>query len=189
VLPAVLAAAVLAAGCTGSPAPPPAATGQAAVAVRPGCSASGPQSTSPTALPDLSLPCLGAAGGAAGVPLRRLTGRPTVLNLWASWCTPCREELPAFARLSTDAGPALRVVGIASLDIPANSVAYAADTALPFPSLQDRSGDLGQQLKRRGLPVTVLVAADGSVARIYQGPPLTDSTLRALVRDALGVDV
>lgn len=190
VLLAVLAAAVLAAGCTGDADPVSTAPAPSqAAAVLPGCPAQGQQSTSATALPDLQLPCLGAADGAPGLPLQRLTGRPTVLTLWASWCGPCREELPAFARLSTDAGAALRVVGIASQDVQGNSVSYAADNALPFPSLQDRSGDLGRALRRRGLPLTVLVTADGSVAQVYQGAPLTDSTLRALVRDALGVDV
>ena len=65
-----------------------------------GCPPLGQQSTAATALPDLELPCLGSAGGSApALPLRRLTGTPTVLNLWASWCAPCREELPALARL------------------------------------------------------------------------------------------
>ena len=141
------------------------------------------------ALPDLSLPCLGAGGGAATVPLRRLTGRPMVVNLWASWCGPCRAELPALARLARTAGDRLRVVGVASLDVPANSVAFAADNRLPFPSLQDRDGDLGRGLRRAGLPVTVLVRADGAVAYVYQGAPLTDATLRRLVRDELGIHV
>jgi thiol-disulfide isomerase/thioredoxin len=186
----VLVVGVLLAGCTGGGGEPvPAASGSARAVLVKGCSADGQQSTAAAGLPDLALPCLGAADGEATVPLRRLTGRPLVLNLWASWCPPCREELPAFARLSADAGARLRVVGVASQDVPANSVAYAADAGLPFASLQDRAGDLGRALGRRGLPVTVLVTADGTVARVYQGPPLTDATLRALVRDTLRVDV
>jgi thiol-disulfide isomerase/thioredoxin len=149
----------------------------------------GRPTTAASALPDLSLSCLGAADGAAAVPLRRLTGRPMVINLWASWCGPCRAELPALARLSKDAGARLRVLGVASLDVPGNSLSFAADNALPFPSLQDIDGDLGRDLRKRGLPVTVLVKADGSVADVYQGQPLTDATLRALVRDMLGIDV
>jgi thiol-disulfide isomerase/thioredoxin len=137
-------------------------------------------------LPDLALPCLNGSGS---VPLRRVTGTPTVLNLWASWCGPCKEELPAFAALSRGAGAKLRVLGVASLDVPGNSVSFAADTGLPFPSVQDRDGQLGRDLRTRGLPATVLVTADGSVADVYQGRPLTDASLRALVRDKLGVHV
>jgi thiol-disulfide isomerase/thioredoxin len=186
---AVLATALLAAACTSDPAPVDATREQARSAVLPGCPAQGRQSIAASALPDLSLPCLGAADGAGGVPLRRLTGRPMVVTLWASWCGPCRAELPAFARLSKGAGGRLRVLGVASLDVPGNSISFAADNALPFPSLLDRDGDLGRDLRKRGLPVTVLVKADGSVADVYQGQPLTDTTLRALVRDTLGVDV
>lgn len=189
---AVVAIAVLAAACTSTGSPParsspssPLSSSEAALAAcpSPGARAAG------AALPDLSLPCLGASEGAAAVPLRRLTGRPMVVNLWASWCGPCREELPAMARLSRIAGDRLRVVGVASLDVPANSLSFAADNRLPFPSLQDRDGDLERALRRNGLPVTVLVRSDGTVAYVYQGTPLTDTTLRELVRDKLGVHV
>lgn len=181
------AAALLAAGCTdGDPprtATPPAASG--ATADLPACPEPGTPATVPAALPDLELTCLGGGGT---VSLRRLTGTPTVLNVWATWCGPCREELPAFGRLQADAGTRLRVVGVAQ-DAPGRSAEYAADNALPFPSVQDETGDLSRALRRRGLPLTVLVGADGTVLETYQGRPLTDATLRALVRDTLGVDV
>lgn len=185
---AVLAVAVLAAACTSnaSPATPPPSAGTEPVLAA--CPTPGAPAAA-GALPDLSLPCLGATEGAATVPLRRLTGRPMVVNLWASWCGPCREELPTLAQLSRTAGDRLRVVGVASLDVPANSVSFASDNRLPFPSLQDRDGDLERGLRRNGLPVTVLVRPDGTVAYVYQGAPLTDTTLRELVRDKLGVHV
>jgi thiol-disulfide isomerase/thioredoxin len=184
---AVVVIAVLAAACTAtaSPATPSSAGTEPVLAA---CPAPGAPAAA-DALPDLTLPCLGAAEGAAAVPLRRLTGRPMVVNLWASWCGPCREELPALARLSQAAGDRLRVVGVASLDVPANSISFASDSRLPFPSLQDRDGDLERGLRRNGLPVTVLVRADGTVAYVYQGAPLTDTTVRQLVQDKLGVHV
>ncbi len=184
----LLAAVLLAAGCTSDDTPQHATPPSGSAFVLPSCPAQTTRSTSPTALPDLSLPCLGAAGP-GGIPLRRLTGRPTVLNLWASWCAPCKEELPAFARLAQDAGTKVRVLGVATKDIPGRAVEYAGQTGLPFPSLQDDNGDLLRALRRVGPPVTVLLAADGSVADVYQGTPLTDTTLRALVKDKLGVDV
>lgn len=185
VLLAVLALVVLA-GCTSDPTPDHATPPTGPAFVLPGCPPQAQQSTSPSALPDLSLPCL---GGSFEVPLRRLTGAPTVLNLWASWCAPCKEELPAFSRLSTAARGKLRVVGVASRDVPGRSVEYAGQSGLTFPSLQDENGDLLRSLRRTGLPATVLLTADGSVADVYQGAPLTDTTLRALVKAKLGVDV
>jgi len=112
-----------------------------------------------------------------------------VINLWASWCAPCRDELPAFARLHEAAGSRLQVIGVASRDRPGAAMSYAADAGLPFLSLVDEPGDLGRALRRPALPVTVLLAADGAVVEVYQGAPLTDATLQKLVRDELGVDV
>jgi hypothetical protein len=81
------------------------------------------------------------------------------------------------------------VVGVDTEDRDGAAVAYAADRDLPFGSLSDPDGRLLRALRRPGLPVTVFLAADGGVADVYQGRPLTDATLRTLVRDKLGVDV
>jgi cytochrome c biogenesis protein CcmG, thiol:disulfide interchange protein DsbE len=191
VVRAVALLAVLAAGCTAEPEPaPPSPRGEARAAVVVACPIPDRQSTAATALPDLELPCLGSAGGPAPpLPLRRLTGTPTVLNLWATWCAPCREELPALARLHRAGAGRVRVVGVASRDRPGAATAYAAQAQLPFGSLDDADGRLARALRRPGLPVTVFLTADGAVAEVYQGPPLTDRTLRTLVRDKLGVDV
>jgi thiol-disulfide isomerase/thioredoxin len=185
VLLAVLALVVLA-GCTSDPTPDHATPPTEQTFALPGCPAPAPQSTSATALPDLTLPCLGGAGE---VPLRRLTGTPTVLNLWASWCAPCKQELPAFSRLSIAGRGKLRILGVATKDIPDRAVDYSGRSGLPFPSLRDDNGDLLRALRRVGPPATVLLTADGSVADVYQGAPLTDTTLRALVKAKLGVDV
>ena len=184
---ALLVLALAATGCTGAEDPPALATPPAgSAAPLAACPEPGRPTTASVALPDLELPCLGAGGT---LRLSRLTGTPTVVNLWASWCPPCRDELPAFARLAQDGGSRLRVLGVASRDSTGNAVAFAGEAALPFPSLEDRTGDLGRGLRRVGLPVTVLVRADGSIVRVHQGPALTDTTLRALVRDELGIDV
>jgi thiol-disulfide isomerase/thioredoxin len=161
--------------------PPPASSAAALPDCVPGRAATGADP-----LPDLSLPCLSGSGTVA---LRSLAGAPAVVNLWASWCAPCRQELPAFSRLSADAGGRLRVLGVVSQDRPGAAAAYAADARLPFPSLVDEDGLLLRGLGRRALPATVLVDADGRVREVYQGAPLTDAALRALVRDRLGVDV
>lgn len=183
---APLVALVVLGGCGGGQEPSiarPPATG----AGGPACAvAAGPAAAGGTLLPDLTLPCL--AGGAP-VPLRRITGAPTVINLWGTWCRPCREELPVFGRLHTAAGDRLRVVGIATQDRPGAARSYAADAGLPFPSLIDEQGDVLRGVGRRTMPVTVLVAADGTVVEVYTGAPLTDASLRVLVKQKLGVDV
>lgn len=184
---AVVVAAV--AGCTGGAADPmagvarPSTPAPALAACAPAGSAAA--DTVAPRLPDLTLPCLGPGDP---VPLRALTGTPTVVNLWASWCRPCLEELPAFVRLQRAAGDRLRVLGVASQDRREAAASYAAEN-VPFASLVDADGELARGLGRRGLPITLFVQANGAVVEVYQGTPLTDATLRRLVRGELGVDV
>jgi thiol-disulfide isomerase/thioredoxin len=138
------------------------------------------------ALPDLTLPCLGAG---EPVALRRLAGTPTVLNLWASWCAPCREELPAFQRLSGQAGNRLRVLGVVVEDPPARALSLAADLGVHFPNVLDETGQLKRAIGRPLLPSTVLLDAAGRVVQVYTGPPLRYDDLRRLVADRLRVAV
>lgn len=137
-------------------------------------------------LPDIELPCL--AGG-ANLKLRQLGGVPTVVNLWATWCTPCRKELPAFQEAFEKSDPrALRVLGVVTED-PGLSrpLSFAADTGLHLPSAVDDRGDLKRELGLRGLPATVFVDGSGAIVHIYSGPPLTYETLRGLVTQHLQV--
>ena len=119
-------------------------------------------------LPDLSLPCL--AGG-PDVPLARLAGVPLVLNAWASWCGPCRAELPAFERVAEAARQgSVRVLGVDTEDAPASGLAFAAARGVHIPSVLDGSGALRTSRHIAGLPFTLFVRPDGSVASVHVGP-------------------
>lgn len=137
-------------------------------------------------LPELTLPCLDGAGNVA---LAGLTGVPTVVNLWASWCGPCRQEIPAFQRLHEAAGGRLRVLGVATEDSDARARSFATDAGVTYPSVADPTGRLRRALGRQALPVTVFVTAAGRIGDVYNSTALTDATLRRLVRDRLGVAV
>jgi cytochrome c biogenesis protein CcmG, thiol:disulfide interchange protein DsbE len=132
-------------------------------------------------LPAVALDCL--AGGPA-VRLDGLTGRPTVVNLWASWCGPCREELPAFNRLA--ATGKVRVIGVASDDDLRSALSYAGALKLDFPSLLDEHGALKARLGVPGLPATVLLDGQGRIVRRHPGQ-LTDASLADLLRTGLGI--
>lgn len=136
-------------------------------------------------LPDLVLDCIG--GGT--LDLGRAPGVPTVLNLWASWCGPCREELPLFRQLADAAPEQLRVLGVDSQDGVPQGTSFAADAELNFPSAFDPDGELGAGLGLRGLPHSVFVAADGSVAHVETGQVSSWDELRALVAEHLGVQL
>ena len=89
-------------------------------------------------LPALSFGCLG--GGR--LDLGKAPGVPTVVNLWASWCGPCREELPLMQQLAAADAGKVRVVGVVSKDGLPQAESFAEDTGITFPSAFDGQGDL-----------------------------------------------
>ncbi|MFY1689320.1 redoxin domain-containing protein [Plantactinospora sp. WMMB782] len=137
-------------------------------------------------LPALSLPCF---VGTAEVAVGELRG-PAVLNLWASWCAPCRKELPAFQRLAERTGDRLRVVGVNTGDARPAARSIGEDFGLRFPSLYDRDKSLLTGLGGRPvLPVTLFVDAEGRIRHRDETGALDDTELAALVRRHLGVAV
>jgi thiol-disulfide isomerase/thioredoxin len=188
-LAGALALGVLLAGCgaappDGSPPPPDGSfTGCEALTAAPSGSVTGTSAApAPAAeLPDLTLAC---AGGGAPVSLRGLRG-PLVINLWASWCTPCVTELPALQRLA--ATGSVPVLGVVTADPePDRSAWLAHDLGLTFPSLRDDDRELQRALGETGLPLTVIVRADGKLF-VHRAPVLDDASLRALVAEQLGL--
>ncbi len=135
--------------------------------------------------PDLALDCL--AGGT--LDLAQAPGVPTVVNLWASWCGPCREELPLLQQLSVDAGEQVRVLGVDSQDGRPQGVSFATDAGLTFPLAFDGDGALAAELGLRGLPHSLFLAADGSVVHIESGGISSYDELRGLVSQHLGVQL
>ncbi|GAA2518725.1 TlpA disulfide reductase family protein [Pilimelia columellifera] len=179
---AALAAGValaLVAGCSGDATPPATAAAFASCA---GLTAPDRDPGIRDGLPALSFECL--TGGAV-VRLDQLAG-PAVVNLWATWCAPCRAELPAFQRLAErDASP-VRVIGVLTGDEPSRAAEFGQATGVRFPQLVDRDHQLGRALGHSVLPLTIFVDAGGRVAHVYRGPPLTDRALSDLTAQRLG---
>jgi cytochrome c biogenesis protein CcmG, thiol:disulfide interchange protein DsbE len=134
------------------------------------------------ALPDAPLPCLGSG---APVRLSALHGAPTVVNVWATWCGPCRTELPHFQWLQDAAGGRVRVLGVLYEDDPAGGRAFARKLGVRFPSVIDAHGKL-KAAGVVGLPVTFFVTADGATSRKL-GEVKSRAELRDLVAERLGV--
>jgi cytochrome c biogenesis protein CcmG, thiol:disulfide interchange protein DsbE len=135
-------------------------------------------------LPDLELACL---GGGPPVDLRSAPpGRPTVVNLWASWCGPCREEVPALAEFREAAGDRVGVVGVLTTDTRRAALSFAAEFGMRWPSVVDDDG-LVRRAFAGGVPVTLFLRADGSVAHVLRGPFADRAELEALVAEHLGV--
>ena len=129
-------------------------------------------------LPEISVPCF---TGGQPIKIDRLRG-PLVVNFFASWCAPCREELPAFQRLA-DSGR-VPVIGVATDDRRAASLALAADLGVRFPALFDATGEFRRTRGVAALPLTLFIDAHGEVTS-HSGPAFTDDTLGALVTQRL----
>jgi cytochrome c biogenesis protein CcmG/thiol:disulfide interchange protein DsbE len=111
-------------------------------------------------------------GGASALKARlvALKGYPVVINKWASWCVPCKEEFGAFQRVSAEYGRRVAFIGIDSED-PKRGDARAFLKTFPvsYPSYYDPSGQLGLQTTDSSFtPVSVFIAPDGR-SFIYQG--------------------
>jgi thiol-disulfide isomerase/thioredoxin len=113
---------------------------------------------------------LEGGGGALRARLAALKGYPVVINKWASWCVPCKEELAAFQRASAEYGRRVAFVGLDSGDSgKADAVAFLRSFPVSYPSYYDPSGSLGEQVTDSSFtPVTVFIARDGK-RYIHQG--------------------
>jgi cytochrome c biogenesis protein CcmG/thiol:disulfide interchange protein DsbE len=177
-----MAAVVLLAGCT-SEAPQP----QSQHEERSSLTACPEQSEEPAkgahVMPALSFDCPG--GGT--LDLAQAPGVPTVVNLWGSWCPPCREEMPLLQELAVSSAGKVQVVGVISKDGRPQAESFAADAGVTFPSAFDGEGKLMAELGINVLPYTYFLAPDGTLAYTQVGPVTSIEQLRGLVAEHLGV--
>ena len=135
-------------------------------------------------LPEVTLPCL---GGGPSVAVSGLRG-PMVVNLFAQWCGPCRRELPFYQRLHTAARGTVEVLGVDYLDTqPDGALRLVRSSGVTFPLLADPDGRLRTDLRVRGLPGIVFVAADGTVTDVEYRSFSSYDELRDVVQQQLGV--
>jgi len=139
----------------------------------------------PGGLPAAVLPCL---GGGRPVRLAGLRGRPMLVNVWAQWCGPCRDEAPFLAEVAASDRSDLLVLGIDHADPdPARAIEFARAASWTYPQLQDRDGVLRSDLQVVALPQTFFVRADGTIAYRNLRPFTSAGQIRDLSRQHLGV--
>jgi cytochrome c biogenesis protein CcmG, thiol:disulfide interchange protein DsbE len=111
-------------------------------------------------------------------------GKPVVVNVWASWCAPCRTEMPLLQRAArTYAGRAV-VLGVASKDDPDAAKAFLTKLGLTYPSVFDTTGEIRVRLGLTAYPTTYVFSAEGVLtARVSGG--ISEQRLGALIDDAL----
>lgn len=136
-------------------------------------------------LPDLTLACLGK-----GEPVRLagVRGKPMVVNVWASWCGPCKEELPMMGEFYRANSASVSFLGIDLADDRVAALAMAGRTKMTFPSVQDPNSQVRAGLRVVGVPTTLFVRPDGTIAG-RAGVVSSRQELAGLVNQYLGVDV
>jgi thiol-disulfide isomerase/thioredoxin len=128
------------------------------------CPAAGP-GAGPERLRGITLDCAG--DGARVDVAKAVAGRPTVLNLWAYWCGPCAEELPAMAEYQRRAGPDVTVLTVHQDENEAAGLLRLAELGVRLPTLQDGRRLIAAALRVPNvMPATVVLRADGSVAEV-----------------------
>jgi cytochrome c biogenesis protein CcmG, thiol:disulfide interchange protein DsbE len=134
------------------------------------------------AAPDFTLDTLD--GGS--IRLSELRGRPVMLNLWASWCLPCRTEMPAIQKVHQrlgEEGPVVIGLNVTSQDSEAAAREFAQEFGLTFPIALDRDGSASKQYQLMGLPSTYFIDRQGIVRDVIIGGPMSEGVMLAKIEE------
>jgi cytochrome c biogenesis protein CcmG, thiol:disulfide interchange protein DsbE len=102
--------------------------------------------------------------------LADLRGYPVVVNKWASWCGPCREEMPWFQRLSARLGKRIAFFGVDSDDSSAAAKEFLREFPLPYPSYSDPDEEIAEAMEATiGFPATAFYDSSGELVHVQQG--------------------
>ena len=117
-------------------------------------------------LPDVEL--LPIDGGAP-ISLADIEG-PAVVNLWATWCAPCRREIPDFEAVHQARGDSVRFVGINIGEDADDAVAFLDEVGATYDQFLDSAGFVVTELRTATMPVTLVLAPDGTISTKHLGP-------------------
>jgi cytochrome c biogenesis protein CcmG/thiol:disulfide interchange protein DsbE len=112
--------------------------------------------------------------------LAGLRGKPALINFWASWCDPCREEAPELERFGRSLHGTARLVGVDYTDRTAAGRDFIAHYGWTFPVLSDPDGIYGARYEFSGLPTTVVLDSRGRIVETLRGPQTQAALQRAV---------
>jgi len=115
--------------------------------------------------------------------LKSQRGFPVVVNRWASWCGPCRTEMPVLATAAERLSKSVAFVGVNYKDSQDLAKSFLAETPVPYPSFSDQDGSVSRVFTNSTfLPATAFYDADGNLKKVHFGPYQNTSDLIADIR-------
>src|SRR3954467_5347219 len=119
--------------------------------------------------------------------IRALRGHPVVVNVWGSWCGPCRLEFPSFQQSAVRYGRQVAFLGVDARDNRGEAKGFLRDFPVTYPSVEDPDESVLGKLGGRGYPSTAYYDRNGKMLFLHQGPYRTDADLNAHIRRFAGV--
>lgn len=111
-----------------------------------------------------------------------LRGYPVVVNVWSSWCGPCRFEFPVLQDLSARFGKRVAFLGVDFWDETDAAETFLRDNPVPYPSYEDGDKEIGDSLGGRGVPRTAFYSREGELCAVKSGPYPEERELESDVR-------
>jgi cytochrome c biogenesis protein CcmG, thiol:disulfide interchange protein DsbE len=126
---------------------------------------------------------LGGGTGAFKQRLAQLKGHPVVVNKWAAWCGPCRQEFPVFQKLSVQYGKRVAFLGVDSQDNDGDAKTFLKQFPVSYPSYSDPHIKIAATMNAVGAwPTTVIYNSQGKIANTHFGPYTSDAALAADIK-------
>lgn len=122
------------------------------------------------------------------ITLSDLRGQAVLVNLWATWCPPCRAEMPAMQKLYDeykDQGFIVLAVNMTYQDNPAAIVPFVQENGLDFPILIEETGKVAEQYELRSLPSSFFIDRNGIIQEVIIGGPMSEALLRTRIESIL----
>ena len=124
------------------------------------------------------------------IRLSTLRGRPVLINIWASWCIPCKAEMPSLEQIYQEynkQGLEILAVNSTIQDDPSKVLDFAHQSRLTFPILLDPTGEVPRLYNIQALPTSFFVDASGTIREVVVGGPISEALLRIRVEALISV--
>ncbi len=122
------------------------------------------------------------------IKLSDLRGQPVLVNLWATWCPPCRAEMKTLETVYNDykdQGLIVLAVNMTSQDDPQAIIPFARERGITYPILLDNKGEAAKAYQMKSLPSSFFINRDGTIHEVVIGGPMAEATLRTRVEEIL----